>query len=92
MSRLRTLTAAVATAVIATAGVSVATAGPPTTPNTASADIQPDASYGDPVGSNTAYSTGSVVSYNGITYLCIQGHTSQTGWEPSNVPALWGKV
>jgi hypothetical protein len=51
MSRLRTLTAAVATAVIATAGVSVATAGPPTTPNTASADIQPDASYGDPVGS-----------------------------------------
>jgi hypothetical protein len=29
-------------------------------------------------------------TYNGITYICIQGHTTQPGWEPPNVPALWG--
>jgi len=38
----------------------------------------------------TAYATGSLVTYNGITYRCIQGHTSQPGWEPPIVPALWG--
>ncbi|TDD13935.1 hypothetical protein E1218_33775, partial [Kribbella turkmenica] len=41
---------------------------------------------------NTTYATGALVSYNGLTYKCIQGHTSQTGWEPPNVPALWGQV
>lgn len=25
-------------------------------------------------------------------YRCVQGHTSQTGWEPPNVPALWTQV
>ncbi len=25
----------------------------------------------------------------GNQYICQQGHTSQAGWEPSNVPALW---
>lgn len=25
-------------------------------------------------------------------YRCVQGHTSQDGWEPENVPALWSKV
>jgi hypothetical protein len=38
----------------------------------------------------TAYATGALVTYNGITYHCIQGHTSQPGWEPPIVPALWG--
>ena len=38
----------------------------------------------------TAYATGSFVTYNGVTYRCIQGHTSQPGWEPPIVPALWG--
>jgi hypothetical protein len=28
-------------------------------------------------------------TYNGVTYICIQGHTTQPGWEPPNVPALW---
>ena len=27
-----------------------------------------------------------------VTYRFIQGHTSLTGWEPPNVPALWGRV
>ncbi|MCK9858529.1 lytic polysaccharide monooxygenase [Paenibacillus sp. ATY16] len=38
---------------------------------------------------NTAYAVGTLVSYNGATYKCLQAHTSLTGWEPSNVPALW---
>ena len=41
---------------------------------------------------NVTYSTGAQVTYDGKTYKCIQGHTSQTGWEPPNVPALWQLV
>jgi chitinase len=37
----------------------------------------------------TAYATGARVTYNGVDYECLQGHTSQPGWEPPNVPALW---
>ena len=25
-------------------------------------------------------------------YKCVQAHTSQQGWEPQNVPALWTEV
>lgn len=28
-------------------------------------------------------------SHAGKTWRCIQGHTTQAGWEPPNVPALW---
>ncbi|MVP01590.1 glycosyl hydrolase family 18 protein [Paenibacillus lutrae] len=45
----------------------------------------------NPWAPNTAYKTGDVVTYSGSNYECIQGHTSLTGWEPSNVPALWKK-
>ena len=38
---------------------------------------------------NTAYAIGALVTYGGHTYKCLQAHTSQTGWEPPNVPALW---
>lgn len=41
---------------------------------------------------NTSYTTGTRVSYNGSIYECRQAHTSLTGWEPSNVPALWKLV
>ncbi|WP_238501196.1 glycosyl hydrolase family 18 protein [Streptosporangium soli] len=37
----------------------------------------------------TAYATGARVSYNGVEYECRQSHTSQPGWEPPNVAALW---
>ncbi|MET7394591.1 carbohydrate-binding protein [Dactylosporangium sp. NPDC005572] len=40
----------------------------------------------------TSYATGATVTYGGITYRCLQGHTSQVGWEPPNVPALWSAV
>ncbi|MBP1999621.1 chitinase [Paenibacillus shirakamiensis] len=40
---------------------------------------------------NTAYAVGAEVTYNGAVYVCRTAHTSLTGWEPSNVPALWTK-
>lgn len=36
-----------------------------------------------------AYNAGDTVAYNGTTYVCLQAHTSQVGWEPPNVPSLW---
>ena len=41
---------------------------------------------------NTSYAIGALVIYQSVEYKCIQAHTSQVGWEPPNVPALWGKV
>src|SRR5262245_59211859 len=38
---------------------------------------------------DVAYGAGALVTYSGSTYRCIQGHTSQVGWEPPNVAALW---
>ncbi|WP_246090609.1 glycosyl hydrolase family 18 protein [Nonomuraea deserti] len=40
----------------------------------------------------TAYTAGARVTFNGVTYECVQSHTSQPGWEPPNVPALWKPV
>ncbi|MBW5248208.1 dioxygenase, partial [Streptomyces sp. P01-B04] len=37
----------------------------------------------------TLYNAGDRVTYGGVTYRCLQAHTALTGWEPSNVPALW---
>jgi predicted carbohydrate-binding protein with CBM5 and CBM33 domain len=39
-----------------------------------------------------AYAVGAQVTYGGATYRCIQAHTSLTGWEPPNVPALWQRI
>ncbi len=41
---------------------------------------------------NVWYNVNDTVTYGGSTYRCIQAHTSLTGWEPPNVPALWGLV
>ncbi|MGW5262819.1 glycosyl hydrolase family 18 protein [Microbispora sp. NPDC004025] len=38
---------------------------------------------------NTWYAVGARVTYSGKDYEAIQAHTSLTGWEPPNVPALW---
>lgn len=42
--------------------------------------------------SGKAYQVGYRVRYESQLYKCIQAHTSQDGWEPPNVPALWVKV
>lgn len=36
-----------------------------------------------------AYKIGDRVTYQGSTYECRQAHTSQAGWTPVAVPALW---
>lgn len=41
---------------------------------------------------DTAYPLDIRVRYGGKLYKCVQAHTSQTGWEPPNVPALWTEV
>ena len=35
---------------------------------------------------------GTLREYYGSTYRAIQGHTTQEGWQPPNVPALWESV
>lgn len=39
-----------------------------------------------------AYAADVRVRHDGKLYRCVQAHTSQTGWEPLNVPALWTEV
>lgn len=41
---------------------------------------------------NTSYELGVRIRYDGKLYRCEQAHTSQAGWEPPNVPALWTEV
>lgn len=38
---------------------------------------------------DTDYATGGECTYEGSAYTCLQGHTSQIGWEPPNAPSLW---
>ncbi|WP_327378591.1 M20/M25/M40 family metallo-hydrolase [Streptomyces sp. NBC_01216] len=38
------------------------------------------------------YAAGDVVTYEGVRYRCIQGHTAYPGWDPPNVPALWQRL
>ena len=42
--------------------------------------------------SETSYTAGIRVRYFGKLYRCEQAHTSQAGWEPPSVPALWTEV
>ena len=41
---------------------------------------------------NTPYSVGSLATYGGVTYSCLQAHRAQIGWEPAITPALWQPV
>lgn len=41
---------------------------------------------------NTPYSVGFKTTYQDRLWRCIQAHTSQVGWEPTNVPALWEEI
>lgn len=36
-----------------------------------------------------AVTVGDLRTYNGTVYRVTQSHTTQSGWEPPNVPALW---
>lgn len=39
-----------------------------------------------------AVNPGQKYTHNGTTYEVIQAHTTQAGWEPPAVPALWKKL
>ena len=41
---------------------------------------------------NTAYPVGHKVLFGGKLWKAVQAHTSQTGWEPVNVPSLWEQI
>lgn len=39
-----------------------------------------------------AYTADYKVQHGGKLWRCLQAHTSQTGWEPENAPALWTEI
>ena len=39
-----------------------------------------------------SYAAGYKVQHDGKLWRCLQAHTSQEGWEPENVPALWEEL
>src|ERR1700722_2038412 len=41
---------------------------------------------------NSLICTALVAALACVEYKCLQAHTSQVGWEPPNVPALWQRV
>lgn len=43
-------------------------------------------------GDSHAYQTGDRVAYGGVLYKCLQAHTSQSTWTPTDAPSLWAKV
>jgi chitin-binding protein len=66
----------------------------PTNPDPTDPDpTNPDPT--DPGGSwapGVSYAVGATVTYGGATYRCLQAHTSQAGWTPTAVPALWQRI
>ena len=41
---------------------------------------------------DTDYTVGERVVYDGILYKCLQAHTSQETWTPTDAPSLWARV
>lgn len=41
---------------------------------------------------DTAYTTDERIRYGESLYRCVQAHTSQNGWEPTQTPALWTRI
>lgn len=39
-----------------------------------------------------AYAVSDRVQHGGTLYKCVQAHTSQADWTPTNAPSLWTKV
>ena len=45
-----------------------------------------------PLAAGVDYAVGDRRRFSDALYKCAQAHTSQTGWEPPNVPALWAVI
>lgn len=50
-----------------------------------------DLLFDDWSGDSVAYSENDRVRYNDILYRCLQSHTSQPTWTPTDAPSLWAK-
>lgn len=64
----------------------------PTATKTPSPTATPPAGVQPWDGNFHAYKVGDLVSFQGHIYRCIQAHTSEPGWDPVSVPALWAFV
>lgn len=42
--------------------------------------------------SDGSYQTGDRVRYEGVLYKCLQAHTAQADWKPSEAVSLWVRV
>jgi predicted alpha-1,6-mannanase (GH76 family) len=76
------------------AGPGAVTSPPTNPPATPPANPPTNPPTNPPAGGTTwaafaTYTTGQVVTYNGVRYTCRQTHTAYPGWEPPNVLALW---
>ena len=49
----------------------------------------PAANAGPPWKPCDKVNAGDLRAYKGVVYKCLQAHTTQAGWEPDKVPALW---
>jgi streptogrisin C len=38
------------------------------------------------------YDTGALVTYDGVSYQCLQAHQAQGAWQPALTPALWQRL
>lgn len=52
-------------------------------------DDEPDPDVPAAWSAGVVYAIGDQVTHDGAVYRCQQAHTSQPGWTPSAVPALW---
>lgn len=50
-----------------------------------------DLLFDDWSGDSISYSENDRVRYNDILYRCLQSHTSQSTWTPTDAPSLWAK-
>lgn len=42
--------------------------------------------------SSKTYNTGDRIRYNGVLYKCLQSHTAQEDWTPTDASSLWAQV
>ncbi|KUF18134.1 dioxygenase [Streptomyces silvensis] len=62
----------------------------PQTPGPTDPPTQPPG--GTTWAAGTGYNVGDRVTYGGVSYVCLQAHTAQQGWEPSSAASLWRAV
>ena len=43
-------------------------------------------------GEGVSYTAGDRRRYGEKLYKCLQGHTSQEGWDPESAPSLWAEI